>query len=79
MVVVLDMGNSNSFNNGVWAKRRIYSREQLKAKYKFACKIGCYLLARIYLYALYGKKTHWYEYECTRGAIYAFKYPPIRV
>jgi hypothetical protein len=77
-MVILKVGRDNPIAHYARIRRKLYSRDQLKQKYRFACKYECYLLARTYLYALYGRKGYFYDYERCRGKLYAYEYPPIR-
>ena len=77
-MTVLNMGNRNAISISVRSNRKIYSRAELKKKYSFACRNGFYCLAKIYLYALYGKKDSLYVYKRNMGELYAFEYPPIK-
>lgn len=77
-MVILKMDQNNTVAKYAIIRRKLYSREQLKSKYKFASKCGCYFLARTYLYALYGRKGCFYDYERNHGTIYAYEYPEIR-
>lgn len=78
MIKVFEMDHKCTRVATAYRYRSMYTKEQLKDKYKLANSIGCYEVARVCLYALYGRKEGFYEYECVRGRIYAFKYPPIR-
>lgn len=77
-MTILNMGNRNAISTSVWSSRVIYSRTELKKRYSFAIRNGFYRTARIYLYALYGKKDSLYVYKRDMGELYAFEYPPIR-
>lgn len=76
-MVILKMGKFNSIRDIALRARAIWSRKQLKEHYSFACRAGCFEIARAYLYALYGRKGRFYHYECHGGTRYAYEYPEI--
>lgn len=78
MIEVIEMDRKCTHVAVAYRYRKIYTKKQLKYKYKFANSIGCYEMAQTYLYALYGRKEPFYRYESRGGRIFAFKYPPIR-
>lgn len=78
-MTVLNMGKRNAISISVRSCKKIYSRAELKKRYSFACRNGCYCTAKLYLYALYGKKDNLYSYTRIGDKFYAFEYPPIRV
>lgn len=83
-MLILKMNKSNAISSHTKMVKRLYTREELKEMYHFSCRIGCYNIARIYLYALYGMKECFFEYGRSgtitlgKGRILAFEYPPIK-
>lgn len=77
-MTVLKMGDKSFIHVYVIRQRKTHTREELKKQYSYCCRNGFYPIAQVYLYALYGRKACFYDYQRSKVGLYAYEYPPIK-